>query len=142
MAVTCSLPKVDRAVQDGNGVLGYSVWYEGLVKNRPDGRKETSSAKCGDREVMLKYFNSELIERVGSILEESREESREESLRDFMWCTSSSSNVENNLLIFPDLTILAVDPNFGGRGIRSSSEGPDYLMSSPAAIEVHANQGF
>lgn len=49
--------------------------------------------------------------------------------------------------------MLAVDPEFGGRGIASQlvkmgvdqaqkANLPAYTMSSPAAVRVYANQGF
>ena len=53
----------------------------------------------------------------------------------------------------PDLRSLAVDPDFGGRGIASTlvrkgidqaqkANLPAYTESTPAAVGVYANQGF
>lgn len=65
----------------------------------------------------------------------------------------SGSHFGITLLIIPDLTMLAIDPGFGGRGIASQLVKmgvdqaqkallPAYTMSSPAAVRVYANQGF
>lgn len=78
---------LDKDVEDGKRVLGYSVWYEEPVSNSSDGKKEMSVAKNGGEEVVLKSINSELIERVGSIIEESRGEYLKD-LEGNMWCRS------------------------------------------------------
>lgn len=76
---------IDKEVEDGNRVLGYSVWYEELIRNSSDGKKEMSVAKDGSEEVELESINSKLIERVGRIIEEAREEYLK-GLEGGIWC--------------------------------------------------------
>lgn len=79
---------MDINVEEGSRVLGYSVWYEESVSASSDGKKEMVVARDGSKDIVLKSVNTELIERVGSIVDEAREEYLK-ALEGQMWCKSS-----------------------------------------------------
>jgi ribosomal protein S18 acetylase RimI-like enzyme len=152
---------IDPSVEDGKKVLGFALWFQGNTleqsQNKQDPLKEGDSATPSSG--FPRTMNLEAFSRIEKMLGEAKQE-LVGNYGDKLWCKYEFlCSLAICLVTFsvltcpPDLASLAVDPDYGGKGIGSMliKEGlgqiqklacPVYVESTPAAVGVYKKLGF